>query len=392
MISFSSNPQLFFASASLKAEEKEDLLSIDYLKNLPNEEYIIGPGDYLLVIVSRDYPELTTTVEVNGEGTISLPKLSKVYVEGLTVNELSRILDKAYIEYVKFPSVELDILGYRPIRVFIEGEVQNPGLITLAGALSSEKIPNKRKSIFEETLDREKLLKDNTNYNFINSINQYDKQLNFEQKRAVNNYFPRVFDLIRQSGGITQFADLSNIEIIRKNSISNGGGKITTNIDLERALLKGDNIQNIRIYDSDIIRVKRSEKPNRDIFTKAILSNINSRYLNVFVYGRVNKPGLITVSRVGVLSDAVDMAGGTKVIKGPVMFLRFNNDGSIDKRKFRYKNNAKRGSYRNPQLEEGDLVVVGASALSQANEIINELTSPFIGIFSTYSLIQAIQD
>lgn len=376
----------------MKSEEKEDLLSIDYLKNLPNEEYIIGPGDYLLVIVSRDYPELTTAVEVNGEGTISLPKLSKVYVEGLTVDELSRILNKAYMEFVKYPSVELDVLGYRPIRVFIEGEVQNPGLITLAGALSSDNISNERISVIEENLNRQQLSEDYNNFSFANRINLKNKQLNFELKQAVNNYFPRVFDLIRQSGGTTKFSDLSNIEIIRKNSISNGGGKISTKIDLERALLKGDSSQNIRIYDSDIIRVNKLEKPNKEIYARAILSNINSRYLKVFVYGRVNKPGLITVSRVGVLSDAVDMAGGTSLLKGPVTFLRFNNDGSIDKRKFRYKNNAKRGTYNNPQLEEGDLIVVGTSALSQVNEIVKEFTSPFIGIFSTYSLFQAIQD
>ena len=35
------------------------------------------------------------------------------------------------------------------------------------------------------------------------------------------------------------------------------------------------------------------------------------------------------------------MAGGTKVMKGPVTFVRFNNDGTIDKRKFQFKRKAK---------------------------------------------------
>ena len=48
----------------------------DYLKRLPESEYIIGPGDQLLIIVSRFYPELNSDVVVDGE-TIYLPKLKE---------------------------------------------------------------------------------------------------------------------------------------------------------------------------------------------------------------------------------------------------------------------------------------------------------------------------
>ena len=51
----------------------------------------------------------------------------------------------------------------------------------------------------------------------------------------------------------------------------------------------------------------------------------------------MENPGNITVSKASVLNDAIDFAGGTKTLKGPVKFLRFNNDGSIDKRKFKYR-------------------------------------------------------
>ena len=45
------------------------------------------------------------------------------------------------------------------------------------------------------------------------------------------NAFPTVFDAIKSAGGITTYSDLSSIEIIRKNSISNGGGKIKKNVN-----------------------------------------------------------------------------------------------------------------------------------------------------------------
>ena len=81
-----------------------------------------------------------------------------------------------------------------------------------------------------------------------------------------------------------------------------------------------------------------------------------------------------------------------KVLKGPVLFIRFNNDGTIDKRRFKYKKNAKRGSYSNPMLRNGDLIFVDQNFLTSTNEIVNEVTSPFIGIFSAYGLIKAISE
>ena len=85
------------------------------------------------------------------------------------------------------------------------------------------------------------------------------------------------------------------------------------------------------------------------------------------------------------------MAGGAKMLRGPVTFIRFESNGSIDKRKIRLTKN-KRGQFSNPNLRDGDLIIVGENLISSANEVITEFTSPFVGIFSTYGLIKAISD
>ena len=188
------------------------------------------------------------------------------------------------------------------------------------------------------------------------------------------------------------FSDLTNIKVIRQTSISNGGGKIQTTLNFEEIITNGDAKQNIRIYDSDIIIVRKTENSDRTFLRRAVLSNLNPKFLNVFVTGRVNIPGKTVVSKASVLSDAIDIAGGAKVLKGPITFLRFNNDGNIDKRKIAFRKNAKRGSYKNPYLRSGDLIVVGESALTNLNEVLTEFTSPLVGIFSTYGLIKAISD
>ncbi len=339
------------------------IISTDYLNKLPPNDYILGSGDNLSIVVSRDYPELTSTSVIDGEGTIYLPKLNRVFVKGLNIAELQDILNKAYGEFIKFPNVEVIVTEYRVIRVLVSGEVENPGLQTLKGSF---------KTISED--------------NQIANVN------NNSFNKSSTSFFPTVFDAIRMSGGITPFTDLTNVQVIRKNNLSEGGGFKTATIDFSKVLISGETTQNIRIYDGDVIKLKKSKKENKFLFTKAILSNLNSKFISVFITGRVVNPGKTAISKASVLTDAVDIAGGVKVLKGPVLFIRFNNDGTIDKRKFKYKKNAKRGSYSNPMLRNGDLIFVDQNFLTSTNEIVNEVTSPFIGIFSAYGLIKAISE
>ncbi len=341
-------------------------ISKDYLNNLPSSDYIIGSGDTLSIVVSQEIPQLTSEVTIDGEGTIYLPRLKRVYVDGLTINELNTVLNQAYQEFIKFPSVETKVINYRPIRVLVQGEVANPGLKTMQGFFKLGGLEN---NINNSQVSESAVVLPKSSY-----------------------YFPTVFDALRESGGITEYSDLSNIQIIRKDSLSNGGDRIETKLNFETLLSSGDNTQNIRIYNSDIIKVKRSKIPRNQLLSKAILSDLNPKYIEVFIVGRVNNPGKKIISSSAVLNDAVQIAGGAKIVRGPANFIRINNDGSIDKRKFRLSNNAKRASFKNPLLKGGDLIVIGDSVMSNASEIITEFTSPLTGVFSTYGLIKAISE
>ena len=363
------NTPLIYAQISEKKNNQTNLLEVDYLKNLPDFNYIIGPGDTIQIIVSRDYPELTTMATVDGEGTIYIPKLNRIFVKDLAVNELNEILNEAYKKFIKYPDVEIQIKTYRPVRVFVEGEVVSPGMKTLSGSIA---LGNRMElDLFD---------------------NVPSKQMTSPNQNLRNCFFPTVFDAIRKSGGITQFSDLSNVQVIRKNNLGNGGGQITTYLNFKDLLTVGDGGQNIRIYDADIIKINKTNKVDNNILKKAALSNLNPKFLNVSVYGRVNAPGNITVARSGVLTDAIDIAGGTRALKGPLTYIKFNNDGTIEKRKFTFRSNAKRGSFKNPYLSDGDLIVVGNSAWNITSEVITQITNPFRGLITTYALVKTLSD
>ena len=378
------NPLLSFSLSSenkngIVSQEKD--ISIDYFKNIPKNDYIIGPGDNLLIVVSKDYPELTRNTVVNGEGTINLYSLGRIYVEGLTISELKSLIDKAYKDYVRYPDIEINIIDYRPVEILINGEVNKPGLLTLKGSISA--IP-KSPSLIQE--------KPFLGSSIIPPAFQNLDQIYQDSDKEVDFYFPKVFDAIQKSGGVTEYSNLSEIKLIRENSLSNGGGKVETTLDLKKFILYGDDSHNIRIYDKDIIVIDKLKNPDQNIVSNAVRYRMNPQYVQVIVSGRVNTPGVFKLSRKSTLNDAIDMAGGTRVIRGPIKYLSFNIDGSIDKRKIKYRKNMKRGSFSNPYLKQGDLIVVGSSFLSNSAEAIREFTAPFQGLYSTYRLYELISE
>jgi len=306
-------------------------------------------------------------------------------------------LNNAFKEFIKYPSAEVEVDRYRNIKVLVNGEVSKPGLRVLEGAVQI-KLNNfsEDKSIepnFSSTSDKlEKLIKSESNTDEINFSKSNVNEESSQKRNYANLYFPTIVDALRESGGITEYSDISNIQVIRKNNISQGGGKIQANIDIEGILYSTDDSQNIRIYDGDIIFVNKSSTPNKFLLKKGMQSAINPITISVLVAGRVNKPGITRIFRDATLNDAIDLAGGAKIIKGPVRYVSVKNDSTVDKRKFKYSRNNKRGSYKNPYLNEGDMIIIGESGLSITSEVITSFTKPFTGLFSTYGIIKALSD
>ena len=90
----------------------------------------------------------------------------------------------------------------------------------------------------------------------------------------------------------------------------------------------------------------------------------------------------------GTLSDAIDITGPIKPLYGKVIIIRYKSDGTISKQKVAYSANAPRGSKRNPFVKEGDLITVTNSVFGKTTDVLREITSPFIGIYTAKELIE----
>lgn len=95
--------------------------------------YKIGPKD-LLEIAVYDLPELNQTVRVSEDGTISLPLVGKVAVEGLMIEEVEKKLAGLLEEkWLKKARVTVFIKEYQSNRVSVIGAVGKPGMYELLG-------------------------------------------------------------------------------------------------------------------------------------------------------------------------------------------------------------------------------------------------------------------
>jgi len=366
---------------------------IKHANKIPKESfYILGPGDSLIIKVNENTAALNNIFTIDGEGAASLKRLDKIYVSGMTIKELEIVLNEKYKKFVKKPDVKLEVIKYRTIQVYVDGEVVDPGMHSLPGSFSTLNSYQTGSYIEEENFP--KIFEENSfNRAIPETIENNYNEKNISLVQTPGFLFPTVFDALREGGGINANANLEEIIITRKNNISDGGGRIKAKINLLSAIDLSDPSQNIRIFDGDTILISKSEDKIPSKVNKILRSNINPKFINVVIGGQIeNQSNFFKIGRNSSLLEAIEISGGTKIFKGPVKFIRYNSDGTYEKRKFNLSKKASKGSYKNPYLREGDIIIVGKGSLKIASEIINEITSPFRGLVTTYGLYEALTD
>ena len=359
------------AQNSLEGATEQPLL-LEQRALINYDAYILGPGDGLQIEL-LDLPELSGSFSIGPDGTLYLPRLRALYVEGLTIEEVRGFLTQQFKTYVRDPQVYVRPVAYRPIRIYVGGEVKRPGYYTLTGVQSTtEDVISASASNFD---DKSAGLSSGAT-----------KRTSVTGGSSSATLFPTVFDAIRTAQGITPYTDLAQVQVTRKRAQGLGGGRIRTNLNFLSLITEGNESQNIRLFDGDVVNVGRSTVVLREQLLKAGQSNLSPQFINVFVSGRVEQSGGVVVPQGANLTQAIDMAGGLKLLHGRVEFVRFTREGEIDRRVFNYNPGAANDDYRNPVLMSGDVIRVRESPLSATVSVLNEVTGPAVGIYSVYSL------
>jgi len=188
-------------------------------------QYRLGVGDILSITV-WDHPELTIPAgeyraaelaghQVAQNGTIFYPYIGRVSVAGKTLIEVRSLLSRLLSRHITNPQVDVKVAAYLSQKVFVVGEVANPG------------------------------------------------------PQPITNVPLTIVDAIKQAGGTTDKSDWRHVILTR------GSEKYTINLlDIYE---RGDMLQNLPLKHGDVLSVP--DLQGQKIFVLGEVSNSGSLYL-----------------------------------------------------------------------------------------------------------------
>jgi protein involved in polysaccharide export with SLBB domain len=170
------------------------------------QEFVIGAGDQISVQVFGHH-EFDRKVNVSPTGEIYYPLLGYLNIEGMTAKELRVFLTEKISKYYVDPEVGISIVAVKSQKIFILGEVRQPGVYPLEFPITT-------------------------------------------------------FELVLRAGGFNDRAKKSNILLLR----GTGEEAVVHKLDLERVYQKGDHEDNIYVQGGDIVYVPQNILTNIEDF------------------------------------------------------------------------------------------------------------------------------
>lgn len=185
-----------FSGASLRAAGQQPPPAPE--GDASSRPYVLQRGDTLQIRVFN-LTELDQTVTIAPDGTMSVLLLDAVDAAGLTTAKLDELITARYAKFYRDPQVTVNVTNYANQKIYVTGEVVQPGLLPLVGELSAA--------------------------------------------RAVI-----------QAGGLRPSAKTSSVFLVRRGT---DGTPVTTRVDLE-AVLKGT-AQDVPLMPFDVVYIPKSK-------------------------------------------------------------------------------------------------------------------------------------
>lgn len=313
--------------------------SITVIKNegrILSTRYLIQPGDVFSFSV-YDEPNLTQPeITVRPDGYATIDPVGELYVAGYDIHTLTGIIAEKLCFFIRDPQISINIREFHPAVVYVYGAVQKPGMYQQVTQSAGKGMTDPKNPIAKTDLN--------------------------------------ISNVIANAGGITEEADLENVEIT-----SETGEKRTVN--LWKLLSEGDISQNVLLRSGDRVFIPKLEAiVQRDEDFKVISnSSIFPETFPVRVIGEVMKAGLYELpSKTPYINSAIAVASGYNLDanKRTVLVLRKTVKGNISK------------IYVNPNkndllLRPNDIVVVNAKSYVGSVRIADYVTrfiSPTFGV------------
>ena len=286
---------LFILNPLVLAETSQDKdIGKIKLRAVLTPPYVLGPGDQLTVI-DRTLRELFGQVErydlvVSGDGYISIPlpdgTQENILAAGYTLDELSGEIRTLFSKTLRNPLVFVQISRYRPINVYIGGEVLKPGVYKIETSTTQEKGGSTSSSL--------------------------------------NTFGLSLTQAIQLAGGLKPRANIKSIFITRG---TNSEKKV---IDLKGLILGESTLEDVNLHPGDAIFIPIAENPEDQAQNYVrLLGKLAYQEIPVSIVGEVKAAGNYILPNDATLLDAIGMAGGLNEVGSlkKIRLSRFDENG-----------------------------------------------------------------
>jgi polysaccharide export outer membrane protein len=282
----------------------------------PNEDYRIGPGDYLEIRV-EDAPELLTRTRVNVKGNVLMHYLEYVPVAGKTTEEVTEFITKKLRGgYLKNPHVSVTITQVNSHSYVIQGAVRRPGPFQIEGRPSLMRLISYAGGLLDNHGSRAYVIREAKN------------PIKIEEAKSNSGSEPEQ----PAAQNTTEASEVVKYEML------------TSNIS---SLYKGRFDQDIRLEPGDVVNI-----PPTDVF---------------FVAGEVNMPGEFPLKDGTSLRQAIAMAQNWTTRAQPKNAVIFREDVNGERKEIPVDITAVM-SNKSPdvQILANDIIIVPNSKLKSA--------------------------
>lgn len=408
------------------------------------KRYRLGPGDQISIQVQR-FPQLSVgNTTVGPEGTIQVPLLGTVLLQGLTLEQARDLIRDRLNQFVVNPEVIISLLARRPVRVTITGEVTRPGFYPIGGqAQISDALraaqgttfladmrnvevrrnlpsgvvvsqivdiltplqlgaspPDLRledgdvvivpyqTSLEAQKLDRELL----TNYSQAGPVIPAIVTVTGEIGRPGFYQANQVSAAILQAGGTTLRADLRNVRV-RRTLVD--GTIVEERVDLYTPLLNSTELPDVPLQDGDAVIISELEAGSDFGYDRSLVgkSTLAQQAITVRIFSHPNNA--LTTTPLPNGSRLIDVLNGVPVNVADlkeITLIRFDRErGEVIQRELNGKDAIFGDRSQNILLQDEDVVVLNRDWLNQINYVFTSYTQPiqdFLGFVLFFRSLQ----
>ncbi|MGC1308439.1 MAG: SLBB domain-containing protein [Phormidesmis sp.] len=412
-----------------------------------SDSYALGPGDAIAIEIFN-VPEYSGQQQILADGSLSLPVVGAVNVNGLTLQEAGSVIAAAYRSELRYPQVTVVLQSPRPLRVAIAGEVSQPGLYTLTSAADAQlptvsqalqmaggvtqaadlrqvqlRRANGRRPAQVVMIDLWALLNNGdvqqdlplrdgdaivigettaVNIAETNRLSASNLAASAQQSMTVavvgEVFRPGAYEF----GGsetpgngrttVTQVVQKAggikpsaDIRKIQVRRLTRSGSQQLIDLDFWQLLQAGDISQDLVLQQGDTVVIPTASATTPGEIAQLTAANFSPDTVSVNVVGEVERPGLLSVSPDTTLNQAVLAAGGfNQRSSQTVELLRLNPNGTVTQRQVEIDLNEGIDPEKNPLILNNDVVVVGRNGRARFADSVGSVLGPIFQLVNPF--------